>query len=302
MIRKAVTKPIWYWEKYRTYPIREVVYDFPPMRCEPGSRHNLVVLATPDAINNAAWTAYSLLVQLQPAPLGLILVVDGELQAADVERLQHLFVGIRIERVSRMVAQLGCDAIKALYQIHPMAGKLAVILRLQQETPILFSDDDVLAFGRLREIEQFINEPTAPNRYLVELGGESGVEPNVLRVVQQMQLPVAAAINVGFLAIQQHSLNIELAGKILANTPTMDTWFPDTTVLACLMAQAGGVGLPVDTYRVSVERQFFFQSDCDYDAIALRHFVSPVRHLMYMRGMPRLRREYQANGETLGFA
>ena len=46
--------------------------------------------------------------------------------------------------------------------------------------------------------------------------------------------------------------------------------------------------LPRSRYVVSAQRQFYFEEDVCYDQIAVRHFITPVRHLMYSKGMPKL--------------
>jgi hypothetical protein len=52
------------------------------------------------------------------------------------------------------------------------------------------------------------------------------------------------------------------------------------------MQNAQGRALPEARYVVSARRQFYWEGDVDYDAIVARHFITPVRHVMYRKGMP----------------
>ena len=59
------------------------------------------------------------------------------------------------------------------------------------------------------------------------------------------------------------------------------------------MKQSGAKPLPRKRYVVSTQRQFYFEEDVDYDQMSLRHFVTPVRHLMYSKGMPKLWKQWK---------
>jgi hypothetical protein len=294
MCRKLLTKPLWLWETQRSYPIRERVFQLPPLVSDDGAAVTLAVLTTPRTVNNAAWALYSLRKSLT-SQVALHLIVDGILSPFRVGQLKALFPGLRITTTGQHLASLAdqVPSLDRLAETHPMAGKMATVLDLQELGHLVFSDDDVLAFKPLSEINASIAEQPPTALYLREQAASSvQEEPSIKAGIQKLGLNWLRDINVGLMWIPKGSLDTRLCERILQASPTVQTWFPDTMLLAALLHQVPSQALP-DSYVVSTQRQFFHEQDVDYDNITLRHFISPVRHLMYFRGMVRLANQFQ---------
>lgn len=288
LIRKLLTKLFWKWETQRKYQIRQRAFNLPPIPVNANSSTVLAVLTTPSTICDAAWAAQSLLNYL-PAEIGLTIVVDGELPATVIENLKVLFPGIILNFTRTLLEEIRSIAPKTaqLGDYHPMGRKLATILSLQQKYNLLYSDADILCFGEMPEISQALKTNSEIGLYLQDIG-KVQIEPITLERVHSLGLEYASTINVGFLYIPQNSLEIGIAEKLLDDQKEISSWFPDTMILSVLMQQAKAKPLPRSRYVVSAQRQFYFEEDVCYDKIAVRHFITPVRHLMYSKGMPKL--------------
>jgi hypothetical protein len=66
-------------------------------------------------------------------------------------------------------------------------------------------------------------------------------------------------------------------------------------LIAALLAKVPSQVLPNSSYVVSTQRQFDHVANVKYEQITLRHFVGPVKHLMYLRGMPHLIESMRTN-------
>jgi|GEM_PF-2380688 len=287
--RRVITKPLWYWETRRPYSIREQVFGLPAFRSASEANFTLAVLTTPRTVNNAAWSLYSMCQSLSSPPR-LHLIIDGTLSSVRVSQLTTLFPGISMTTTKNHLAAVAAQvpALLQLARTHPMAGKMAAILDLQRTGNILFSDDDILAFKPMPEINDAIAQQTPFVLYLREqAAGAVQEEPSIKVGLQRLRLDWVKDINVGLMWMPCGTLDLELCERILAVSPEVRTWFPDTMLLAGLLARKPHQVLP-DSYVVTTQRQFYFEKDVDYDEITLRHFVGPVRHLMYGRGMPKL--------------
>ena len=97
-------------------------------------------------------------------------------------------------------------------------------------------------------------------------------------------------LNGGLQLLSRGCLDLNLAARLLAARSDAASWFTEQTLLALLMPKAAEP-LPPERYVISTRRQFYWETDVDYDAIAIRHFTGPVRHVMYLSGLPRLERE-----------
>jgi hypothetical protein len=293
LIRKLLTRPIWWWEKHRKYPIRERVFALQPKHVNPNASTILAVLTTPNTICDAAWAAQSLLRYLPPE-IGLSIVVDGALPATRIEHFKVLFPGVILFSTHTLLENMRTVIPKTarMGSYHPLGRKLAMVFYLQQKYNLLYSDADLLCFNKIPEISQaIVNSSLA--WYLQDVA-EVKTDPIVLKQVQNLNYDYASTINTGFLYIPRESLNLNMAEQILSNIENpLRSWFCETTILAVLMQQAKAKPLPKSRYVVSVQRQWYFEKDVLYDQIALRHFTTPVRHLMYSKGMPILWQDLQ---------
>lgn len=292
MYRKLLTKPIYTFERRRPYPMRQKVFALRPLQVDPSSPQQLVVLGTPNTFADAGWAAYSSLLQL-PVPMGLCLAVDGEVPAEDVARMQRLFPGVIIKQSGAFAEEFkDQEAIYAFAQRHPLGRKLATLLSVQKEKGLIYSDSDVLAFNSMPEVTRAMetNQPC----YLGESGGLNP-DPKLLDKVKRLNVQFAPELNSGFLYMPRGSADIALANELLADDGyDLKSWFSEQTLLAALMGHMGGTLLPTSKYVVSNDRQFFFEQDVDYSKIALRHFTTPTRHLMYSKGINRIWRQARA--------
>lgn len=295
MLTRLLTKTVWWWETKRPYPILEQIKNLRPIHVSNSPSCNLVVLTTPDKLLEAAWTSYSLLNQLHPE-LGLIIVVDQPAPVQEMAWLRKLLPNCQLISTGELVARAR-DRLPnccRLADSHPLGRKLVMILELQTETALLYSDSDVLAFGPMDEISQAVaSAANHPPLYLQDIDTVQ-LDSAAKRSVDALRLDVAPTMNTGFFFLPRHCFSHSIAESILVPMQEFGSWFTETTVIAALMHASGGEPLPRENYVVSTRRQFIGESDFDYNGMALRHFVSPVRHLMYKNGMPFLLRKWRS--------
>jgi hypothetical protein len=293
--RKLLTKPIWWWETHKKYSIREKVFDLSPISVNPNPSTILAVLTTPKTICDAAWAAQSFLRYLPPE-IGLSIIVDGVLSAVTVENIKILFPGVTLNQTRTLLEELRLAApnVVKLGECNPVGRKLAIILCLQQKYNMVYSDSDVLCFSEMPELYQAVVNQS-PAMYIQDVA-ELNADHSLLKRVQALGYDYALTLNSGFLYIPRQSLRVDMAEELLdAQEHDPTSWFVEQTILAALMKQADAEPLTKSRYIVSAQRQFYFEKDIYYEQIALRHFVTPVRHLMYSRGMPRLWQQLQQN-------
>ena len=300
VVRKAVTRPLWWWHQHRPWPVRRRVFRLPPHAVAAEETANrLVVQAAPHSLEDAAWAAYSFLhhLDLPGEPLGLTLYVDTTDPATLAQaaaRWQGLFPGARVAGTLEPVARLAAraPAVAAFARIHPTGRKLAVVLDAQEHSGMLFVDSDVLLFCFPAELVASMRHG-GPARYNLE-DGELNGDARLVAHARREGWPVPAGLNSGLLFIPQGALSIADAERLLASGEfDPGSWFVEQTALALLLTAAGAEPLPGAKYVVSTQGQFYGDPDRDYGQIVTRHFTTPVRHLMYARGMPLLWRQWR---------
>jgi hypothetical protein len=285
ILRKLSTKPVWWWERGRSYPIRSRYHQLPPLPAKRGGIH-FVVLTTPDTLSDALWTAWSWYRYLRHEDCELEIAVDGVVSAAQSAAAAQLFPGIAIypaESACRYVCERE-PALEIFLHGHPMGRKLALILALSDQGPILYSDCDVLAFNRPHELLATIRRNVAC--YFPE-AVDGARDPGIFERAKSLGLDYIPKFNAGFLYIPNGALPMKKAAEILATwRPPGDSWFVEQTVMSFMLRNVHAEALPPDRYVINNYRQFYWERDVDYKTVAARHFTGPVRHVMYGRGMP----------------
>ena len=247
-----------------------------------------MVLTTPKALIGALWSAWSWYRYLQSHEFGLRLVIDGNLPEAEESAVRRLFPGVRLDGVESIVADLrrARPAIARFIQHHPLGKKLGLMLALSQQGTFLYSDHDVLAFNFPIEVLASVEKDTP--FYMLE-EHEGSWDPVIVELARSLAYECPSRFNSGLLYVPQGSLSLDLAEQLLASwKPPVTSWFAEQTVLGVLMCQAKATPLPKERYVVSPCRQFYWERDVDYAAIAARHFTGTVRHVMYKTGIPTL--------------
>jgi hypothetical protein len=291
---KAVRRLYSNYERGRSYPLKQRVWDY-QFACSDRPERVFLIVTAGDQVDNAAWTAASFLThsKLLSDGIGLVFCLDSPANPQENEqRLASSFPQARIMTTSAVLSEPRKEfpRLGRFADSHPMGRKLACLVAFNQQSDVLYSDSDVLAFASPNELEEAITEirPT----YLGQ--SEASYDQATLAKIRSEGLkPPQPPLNAGFVFSPKGGLRGELANRLVPNPEEMDTssptwWWIEQTILSALFGDIGARVLPLDRYVVSLKRQLPFEDDVDYSKICARHFVSPVRHLMYKKGIPML--------------
>jgi hypothetical protein len=291
---KAIRRLYSNYERGRSYPVRQRVWNYQFATSDRQERVFLIVTAG-DQVSNAAWTAASFLTQskLLKEGFGLVFCLDSPANPpSDGQRLATSFPQARILTTTAVLSELRTEfpRLGRFADFHPLGRKLACLVAFGQQSDVLYSDSDILAFAQLSELENAINE-----KRCVYIGqSEESYDTIALRRIQAEGLaPSEPPLNSGLLSYSKGDLRGDLASRIVPDPEEMDSssktwWWTEQTVLSAVFSSMEAKVLPMDRYVVSLKRQLPFEEDVDYSRICVRHFVAPVRHLMYSKGIPRL--------------
>ena len=290
VVRKLLTKPVWWWERGRRFPVRSLYRQLPSLPVE-GSGLRFVVLTAPETLGDALWAAWSWYRYLRHEDCKLEIAVDGVVSAAQSADAARMFPGLAVypaESACRYVYEKE-PQLELFLHGHPTGRKLALILALCEQGPILYSDHDVLAFNPPHELIGLIRKNVAC--YFRE-ESDGTRDPSIVARAKSLGLDYIPEFNSGFLYIPGDALPMKMASEILATwRPPSHSWFTEQTVLSVMLHAAHAQPLPASRYVISNCRQFYWERDVDYMTIAARHFTGPVRHVMYGKGMPWILRQ-----------
>lgn len=285
LLARLRTRLVWWWERFRIPGFRERIWSLPPLPARPSAGAELLLFAPAVGLTDAAWAARSLLRQLPDLRLCFALDDPPSQVAPAHARLQQLFPGVEVHSAPELA--LTCrPRLAAFAKTNAMGRKLAAVTARLRDRAVLYADSDVLAFARLPEIETALTE-TRPTH--IQCVISTCLDDTLHRRSRELGLELCPNLNGGFYLTPAGGFDEPLIERLLEGVdPSEIGWFGETVVTAGLLHELGSQPLPRDRYVVSTAREFVGEADVDYDRIALRHFVTPVRPLFYRRGLPRL--------------
>lgn len=290
-------RPVRFLETHYWYPVRKRIDLLPPVRCAATSRDGeLLILTTPGSWYDAIWSAWSYLRYFADR-LHLTIACDGVPPAGLVAAVPRIFPGADVIDARAFVASLDDGEQLRYFAAHnPFGNKLRLVLAMQQKSPVLYSDSDVLVHNTPHEILDHLRDrPLAP--LYMQSAAECGDEWVAQRAAE-LGSSLNPHFNFGQVWLPRGSLPLSRAAEILTGwSPEKNGYFAEQNVVSILLTEAGGVGLPVDRYVANAQRMFYFEDDVDYDALASRHYVNLIRNLMYSRGIPLLLRQIGRRAE-----
>jgi hypothetical protein len=289
-MKRLLTKPVWWWERQRSYPIRSQFNRLPPIPVHEGLRR-FIVLATPKTLSDALWTAWSWYRFLQAEQFELHLAVDGDVSEDEESAVRQLFPGIQTYNVESVIGGIRASlpGFETFFCQHPLGKKLGLILAASEESAVLYSDHDVLAFSAPVELLAYADRDVPC--YMVE-EHEGHLDPVIIEHCKSLGVEYLSRMNSGFLYVPKGALSPALAAQLLTCwRPPASSWYSEQAILSALMRTANALPLPEDRYVISTRRQFYWETDVDYKTIAARHFTGTVRHVMYGSGMPTVLRQ-----------
>ena len=161
-------------------------------------------------------------------------------------------------------------------------------MTLQNDDNVLYIDYDVFAFHSPTEIFDSLRTGSLTPLYNRE-SPSAPPDSEMHKVAQKLNLEVPNGFNSGLLWLPRGCLSITTYCEFIRESDWSATnYFADQTMLAALFEESGATALSEERYVTSKARQFYWEQDVDYSFIAARHFVYPVRHLLFKKGIPLL--------------
>ena len=217
---------------------------------------------------------------------------DPELLARTADRWTPLFPGAQVYSTWEAVEKLAPTLLPldALANGSAAARRLAVVLRAQEESSLIFTGPDVLLLGNSAELAAALHDGATALHLQGAEGGDSADTP-LREYARRHSLPLLAErLDPGLLFLPRACLSVDAAERLLADPSLGEAAMPplDQAVLALLLGAHGARPLPPERYLVSGQGRAHGESDADYARLTARRFTPDVRHLLYARGMPRL--------------
>lgn len=198
-------------------------------------------------------------------------VSDGSYSEASKRILQDIDPSISVRDAADWVPKDLPANIYPYLKNHPTGRQLSLIMSLPIDAPVLYLDSDILFFAGAADLHAHVDKRDVPALYLADCHF-SGDE-RLLRGADEAAQPV----NTGFLLLFQ-KLDWSLSVERFLELRGAPTFFTNQTMTHLTMHANGAAPFDSRKYVLQLDDQFVYPDRYANRAIALRHYVNPVRH------------------------
>lgn len=204
-------------------------------------------------------------------PNQFIVVSDGSYTSRSVQLLEQIDSIVKVLPCPALPPDLPAKKLRDYLSAHPTGKQLALVMSLPMNKPALYIDSDVLLFPGASDLATRAADRGAPAYYLTD--SEFSGDARLLRLVEEKNEPV----NTGVLFLFE-KLDWSLSVERFLELDADPIFFTNQTMTHLTMH--ANAARPLDPAKYVLQRndEFIYRDLHAGKSIALRHYVTPVRH------------------------
>ena len=209
-------------------------------------------------------------------PRRAVLVSDGTLEEADFKLLRALEPRIEIKSIEQFGGPTATESMRCYAAAQPMGRKLFVMRALDSLAPVIYADSDILYFPAAAELSEPRFWDAAAPSYLLD------PYPSLdLRLVPG-EGERLSPVNGGFVVVRRALEWAEPVRRLeaLSGEPA---FFSEQTLLHLAIRLSAGIPLDPARYVLRNEDQWAATDWFAGREVVLRHYISSLRHKMWLR-------------------
>lgn len=204
-------------------------------------------------------------------PVHFTVVSDGTYSQESRRLLKRLDPSVSISDAREWIPDDLPDEIQPYLTTHPTGRQLALIMSLPKSAPALYFDSDILFFAGANDLLGYVETSGVPAFYMADC--QFSGDERLLRDPAEETDPV----NTGFLLLFQ-KLDWSASVRRFLELEGEPTFFTNQTLTHLAMHANGAAPFDPRKYVLQLDDQFIFPDRYANPAIAVRHYVNPVRH------------------------
>jgi hypothetical protein len=205
-------------------------------------------------------------------PRSFTVISDGSHRAHNIRLLEKLGPLVSLRQSGEGLPADLPQKFRHYVTTYVMAKQLGLLMTLPTNGPTLYVDADVLFFEGAADFPRYLSREDAPAFYLPDCQTCSA-DPRVFHSASEERDPV----NCGFLLFLK-KLDWSLAIERFMEIDGEPNFFTNQTLAQLVLHANGARPFDPSKYVVQLDDQFVYEDRHAGPALALRHYVNPVRH------------------------
>ena len=202
------------------------------------------------------------------------IVSDGSYTESSCNLLRRVHPCVKVILLQNFLRTDLPQCVHDYAQLHPMGRKLSALMSIPVNGTTIYTDSDILFFSGGIDLIDLSKSDDKYSLYLPDCS--MSLDKRIIYDDSEKSNPV----NGGFILFR-HEFDWSFAIERLANLQESPTYFTEQTIVHLTMHYNHGKPLCTNKYVLNVEDQFIYPDKSASKNIALRHYVSDVRHKLW---------------------
>lgn len=208
-------------------------------------------------------------------PKRFTIISDGSYSEQSLKLLSKIHACVEVVPLQKFAIARLPQAVYDYAEQNPLGKKLAAILSIPIVETTLYVDSDILFFAGAKDLVTLVAADDGQSYYLPDAA--QALDTRLLKDESETINPV----NSGFIVLKNR-LDWTLAIERLLALKEPPNYFGEQTMVHLTMHQNNALPLCSQQYIVARDDEFIYRDRYAGDNIALRHYVSPVRHKFWL--------------------
>ena len=200
---------------------------------------------------------------------------DGSYTDQSIQLLQSVHRCVDVQLLTKFQRDDLPQSVHEYAAQQAMGKKLAALMSIPIDGATLYTDSDILFFQGASDLVDLANSKDTHTYYLPDC--KNYLDKRLIYEDIEMQNP----INAGFILFKK-SLDWNESVKRLSNLEEFPNYFSEQTIVNLTIKRNHGVALARERYIMNVDDQFMYPDKFATKQIAMRHYVSDVRHKFWL--------------------
>jgi hypothetical protein len=205
-------------------------------------------------------------------------ISDGSYAEASCKLLRKIHPCVEVLPIEKLIGNNLPQCVYEYAAQQAMGKKLAVLLSLPILKTTIYTDSDILFFPGGGDLVNIITSSDRTSLYLPDCAVK--MDERVIYEESEKLNPV----NGGFIIFKQQ-LNWDFALERLSKLQELNHYFTEQTLVHLTMHHNHALPLDTKQYVLSVDDQFIYSDKFASKEIALRHYVSDIRHKFWFHAL-----------------
>ncbi len=200
---------------------------------------------------------------------------DGSYTDQSIQLLRNVHPCVDVQLLTKFQRDDLPRSVHAYAAQQAMGKKLAALMSIPIDGATLYTDSDILFFQGASDLVDLANSEDTHTYYLPDC--KNSLDKRLIYEDIEMQNP----INAGFILFKK-ALDWNESVKRLSNLEEFPNYFSEQTIVNLTIKRNHGIALAREKYIMNVDDQFMYPDKFATKQIAMRHYVSDVRHKFWL--------------------